>query len=215
MASRSWDYSQSELTADAVIHIGGLVLAVAGAISIIAAALLISDMRSAVAVSVYALSLVAAFAASAAYSMWPVGPRKWQLRKFDHAAIYFLIAGTYTPFTTVMGNKGLWMLAGIWTAAIAGALLKLAFPGRYRHVSVVLYLGLAWSGLLILDTLLNSLPLRIFALLLAGGIIYSAGVPFHLWQKLKFHKAIWHGFVLAAAAVHYKAMFLLVMMRAS
>lgn len=210
MASRLWEYRREELKLDAAIHMAGIAFAFVGGVALIMEALTTADARRAAAASVYALSLIAAFAASAAYSMWPVGPTKWQLRKYDHAAIYFLIAGTYTPFTTVMGSKGLWLLAGIWSVALVGALLKLAFPGRYKRFSVVLYLALAWSGMLIVDTLLQSLPIEVFWLLLAGGIIYSAGVPFHLWQTLKFHKAIWHAFVLAAAIVHFIAVFLLI-----
>lgn len=210
MASRSWTYDPTEKAVDGTIHVGGIILAAAGGVALIAAAVSVADARSAAAASIYAFTLIAALTASALYSMWPVSPMKWQLRKYDHAAIYLLIAGTYTPFTLVMETRGYWLLAFVWSVAAVGTLLKLMFPGRYKRFSVALYLGLAWSGMLLIDTLLASLPIHIFWLLLAGGLIYSAGVPFHLWQNLRFHKAIWHGFVLAAAIVHYNAVFLMV-----
>src|SRR5690554_4661540 len=106
MTSRVWEYDRAETTVDAVIHVGGIVLAVAGAIAIIATSVLLTDSQRVAAVSVYAATLVVALSASAAYSMWPVGPMKWKLRKYDHAAIYLLIAGTYTPFTLMMGERG-------------------------------------------------------------------------------------------------------------
>lgn len=211
MASRAWDYSREELAADAAVHVAGLALATAGAIAIIAAAFAIADVADAAATTVYALSLVAALAASAVYSMWPVGPMKWTLRKYDHAAIYVLIAGTYTPFAVSMGDGGLWLLAGVWIVALVGAVLQLARPGQYRRFSIALYLGLAWSGVLIVERLLQSFPSQVFWLLIAGGVVYSAGVPFHVWQKLRFHKPIWHGFVLVAAAIHYGAVMLLML----
>lgn len=207
MASRSWNYDPTELAADATVHIVGVALAIAGAVTIVAAAFALDDVGTAIATSVYALSLIATLAASAVYSMWPVGTVKWRLRKYDHAAIYILIAGTYTPFTPLMGESGLWLLVWTWSVAAIGIFLKLAFPGRYNRFSIFLYLSLAWSGVLIFDTLTTSLPIAVIWLLLAGGIVYSAGVAFHLWQTLRFHKAIWHGFVFTAALIHYCAVF--------
>jgi hemolysin III len=211
VTSRSWNYTRKELAADAAIHVLGLVLASGGAVALVVTALMATDRLGAAAVAVYALCLLALLAASAIYSMWPVGPTKWRLRKYDHAAIYLLIAGTYTPFAVSMGDRGLWLLGSIWGMAAAGVCLKLAFPGRFKRSSVLLYLGLAWSGTLVVDTLIDSFPPYVFALLLTGGVVYSAGVPFHLWQKLPFHKAIWHAFVLTAAAIHYAAVFILLL----
>ncbi|HEV7416102.1 MAG TPA: hemolysin III family protein, partial [Tianweitania sediminis] len=213
MTDRPWNYSRSELVADGAVHAAGIVLASVGVAVILNATFAVADAVMNAAVMIYALSLLASLATSALYSLWPAGPGKWALRKYDHAAIYLLIAGTYTPFAASMGSQGVWMLAGIWTVALAGAGMKLAFPGRFKMFSIVLYLGLAWSGMLVVETLLESFPVRIFFLLLAGGLIYSAGVPFHLWQTLRFHKAIWHSFVVAAATVHYVAVFLLVLIR--
>ncbi len=208
MESRVWNYDRSELLADGAVHIAGMAFSILGASVLVAAAFWLTDLNTALATLVYALTLVAALFISALYSMWPVGPVKWRLRKFDHAAIYLLIAGTYTPFTLMMGRTGLWLLAWVWLVAAAGIVLKLAFPDRFDRLSAVFYLGLAWSGAIIFGPLLERLPMEIIWLLIVGGIIYSAGVPFHLWKKLRFHKAIWHGFVLTGAMCHYCAVYL-------
>jgi len=211
VTDRTWNYTRKELAADAAIHVAGLVLASGGAVALIVTVLMVADLLHAAAVVVYALTLVAGLAASALYSMWPVGPTKWRLRQYDYAAIYLLIAGTYTPFAVSLGDRGLWLLGSIWGMTVAGVYLKLAFPNRFKRFSVLLYLGLAWSGTLVLDTLIERFPSHVFGLLLAGGLVYSAGVPFHLWQKLRFHKAIWHAFVLTAATIHYTAVFSLLL----
>lgn len=210
MTSRDWKYDPSEMAVDAAIHIVGLVLAAGGTIAIITTALLVADVQNVAAASIYATTLVIALAASAAYSMWPLGPMKWTLRKFDHAAIYLLIAGTYTPFTVAIGERGHWLLGFVWCVAAIGAMLELISPDRYKRFSIALYLGLAWCGVLMVDNLLESVPMGVFWLLLAGGLIYSIGVPFHLLQRLKYHKAIWHSFVMTAAIAHYNAVFLLI-----
>ncbi len=215
MTDRSWNYDRTEMTVDAVVHVGGLALAAIGAVAMIAVAILIADAWSVAVAGVYLATLVLALAASATYSMWPVTPTKWLLRKYDHAAIYLLIAGTYTPFAMALGESGRWLLAFVWTVAILGASLKFVLPERYQKLSIVLYLGLAWSGIVMIEALLDALPTHIFWLLLAGGVVYSAGVVFHLWSGLRFHKAIWHIFVLAAAIIHYNAIFLLIANTAS
>ncbi|MBS9719525.1 hemolysin III family protein [Tianweitania sp. BSSL-BM11] len=211
MTGRAWNYTRKELSADAVIHVAGLVLASGGALALVVTAFMVAGFSDVAAVAVYALTLVAGLVASALYSMWPIGPTKWRLRKYDYAAIYLLIAGTYTPFAVSLGDRGLWLLGSIWSMATAGILLKLVFPNRFKRFSVLLYLGLAWSGAMIFNTLFESFPAHVFGLLLAGGLVYSAGVPFHLWQSLPFHKAIWHAFVLTAATIHYAAVFSLLL----
>lgn len=205
MDNFSWNYDRAELVADGTIHVAGVILGVGGAISMIAAAFWIADMSSAIAASVYAVTLVSTLSMSAVYNMWPVGTRKWQLRKFDHAAIYLLIAGTYTPFALQIDTRGAWLLVWIWSVAAFGALLKIAFPGRYDRIALLLYLGLGWSGVFMFDTVLSSFSPAIIWLLICGGAVYSIGVVFHLWHSLRFQNAIWHGFVLIGAVCHYCA----------
>jgi len=156
---------------------------------------------------VYVIGLVTMLAFSADYNLWPVSPVKWVLRRFDHSAIYLLIAGTYTPFLGQMKNAlasaGLGI--GVWLSAAVGMALKLALPGRFDRLAVILCLLLGWSGVIAYDSLASAIPSSSLWLLAIGGILYSLGTLFHVWRRLRFHNAIWHGFVLLAASCHYSA----------
>jgi len=202
----SWDYDRAEIIADGVVHAIGLCLGLIGALTIVVMAVRIERIEIAP-ILVYVIGLVAMLALSAAYNMWPVSPAKWILRRFDHSAIYLLIAGTYTPFLaqmkSVLASAGLG--AGVWLSAVIGMILKLALPGRFDRLSVVLFLLLGWSGIVAYDSLASALPSASLWLLAIGGILYSVGALFHVWQSLRFHTAIWHGFVLIAAGCHYSA----------
>jgi hemolysin III len=144
---------------------------------------------------------------SAAYNMWPVSGAKWLLRRFDHSAIYVLIAGTYTPFLAQIkaGLTSSGLNIGIWSAAAIGVVLKLLLPGRFERVSIILYLLLGWSGIISYDAAASALPSSTLWLIAAGGALYSTGLIFHLWQRLRFQNAIWHAFVVLAAVCHYLA----------
>ena len=202
-----WHYDAKELRADGVVHVVGVALAVLGAFGLAAVAPPAS--LDSAAIAIYAGALLATLGLSAAYNMWPVSPTKWLLRRLDHASIYFLIAGTYTPFVvlTKSGTTSTSLLLGIWSVALLGTALKLLLPGRYDGLSVALYLALGWSGLATYDSVLAVLPTAAIWLVVAGGALYSAGVVFHLWAGLRFQNAIWHGFVLVAASCHYGAVF--------
>lgn len=198
----AWPYSTAELWADGVIHVLGVVLAVAGAAAFVAKMGGRVGLGEMAAGGVYLATLLFSICASAAYNIWPVSRTKWLLRRADHSAIYLLIAGTYTPFMVQMET---WtMLLLVWSIALIGVALKLLQPGRYDRLSVGLYLGLGWSGLATYDTL-PLLKSGVLTLIVAGGMVYSLGVIFHLWEKLRFQNVIWHGFVLVAAAIHYAA----------
>ena len=205
MRQQTWNYDRAELVADGTVHVAGLVLAVIGAIAMVVTAFSVVTLPHALAASLYALTLIVTLLMSALYNMWPVGPRKWRLRKFDHAAIYLLIAGTYTPFAMQMGPTGRWLLAWMWGVAAVGMILKLTYTGRFDRVAVLLYLGLAWSGVFLFELMVESLPAIVVQLIVAGGLAYTIGVVFHLWRSLRFQNAIWHGFVLCGAAIHYFA----------
>ena len=207
IVSVPWNYDAKELLADGVVHVVGIALAVLGAFGLAAVAPQAS--LDSAAIAIYAGALLGTFSLSAAYNMWPVSPTKWLLRRFDHAAIYFLIAGTYTPFVvlTKSGTAATQILFGIWSVALLGTALKLLLPGKYDRWSVALYLALGWSGLATYDNVIAFLPTAAIWLVVAGGALYSAGVVFHLWAGLRFQNAIWHGFVLVAASCHYAAVF--------
>ncbi|KQT43019.1 DNA-binding protein [Aureimonas sp. Leaf454] len=197
-----WPYTAAETIADAIVHASGLVLSVAGAAVFLVAISSGVPGAAVAAVAVYLATLILSISASAVYNLWPVSRTKWLLRRLDHSAIYLLIAGTYTPFMVEMGLG--WMLAGVWAIALLGVGLKLLMPGRYDRLSIALYLALGWSGVAVWDRL-DVLPENVVLLIVAGGLVYSLGVIFHLWESLRFQNAIWHAFVLVAAAIHYLA----------
>lgn len=203
-------YDKAELWADGIVHVVGVTLAVGGAVAILWYFAGQTSPALYIATLVYVLSLVAALSISAVYNIWPVSPVKQFLRRFDHSMIYVLIAGTYTPFIMKMGEGAGWHLALVWLIALCGISLKLMLPGRFDRLAILLYLALGWSGVLIYDQLLQFLSAPVVMLITAGGIIYSLGVIFHVWERLRFQNAIWHGFVVTGAALHYGAVFIAV-----
>ncbi|MGU3401427.1 PAQR family membrane homeostasis protein TrhA [Brucellaceae bacterium D45D] len=205
--SMNWKYDRAELWADGVIHVLGVTLALAGAVAMLIRFLPNMPAATSISSSVYLACLLATLTISAVYNIWPVSPTKWFLRRFDHSAIYLLIAGTYTPFVMHMGERALPLLVFVWGVALFGVALKLFLPGRFDRLSILLYLALGWSGVMVYDTMIQSLSAPVFWLIAAGGIVYSMGVIFHVWERLRFQNAIWHGFVLVGAALHYCAVF--------
>ena len=208
-----WNYDRAELIADGVVHVVGVCAGlVAATVLIVLAAIYASPLDVAV-VSVYVAGLLTMLVLSATYNLWPVSRAKWVLRRFDHSAIYVLIAATYTPF--IMGVKdsvfAVALLIGVWCVAIVGIVLKLALPGRFDRLSVGLYLAMGWSGVMLYDAVMQALPAKALGFVAAGGVLYTFGVIFHAWQRLRFQNAIWHGFVLLGAACHYTAVLDLVL----
>lgn len=201
-----WDYDRAEIIADGTVHAIGVCLGLIGAITIVVIAFNLQRIEV-TPILIYVIGLVTMLALSAAYNMWPVSPAKWVLRRLDHSAIYLLIAGTYTPFLaqmkSVVASAGLGV--GVWLSAAIGMALKLALPGRFDRLAVVLCLLLGWSGVIAYDAFASVLPSASVWLLAIGGILYSVGTLFHVWRDLRFHNAIWHCFVLLAASCHYWA----------
>jgi hemolysin III len=208
------NYDRAEIIADGVVHVIGVALGVVGAAVLLAIAFRAARSIEAGSAVIYVIGLLSMLGLSAAYNLWPVSPRKWLLRRFDHSAIYLLIAATYTPFLLQMksGPVPVALLIIVWLTAAIGIALKLRWPGRFDRISIVLYLVLGWSGLLAYAPVAEALrPLTLW-LIAIGGSLYSIGVIFHVWERLRFHNAIWHGFVLSAAGVHYTAVLSCVML---
>ena len=160
-----------------------------------------------VAGSVYGASLIALYASSSWYHGTHHPRWKPWLKVADHASIYILIAGTYTPFTlvTLRGGWG-WSLFGVvWGLAAVGAFWKFWFVHRFEFVSTLIYLGMGWLGVVAIVPLLERLPAGGLVWLVLGGAAYSLGTVFFLWEKLPYHHAIWHGFVLLGVGCHYGA----------
>jgi hemolysin III len=202
-----WNFDRSELIADAVVHIIGVCFGLVAATALIVLAAVYASAIDVAAVSVYVAGLLAMLVLSATYNLWPVSRAKWVLRRFDHSAIYLLIAATYTPFIMELKDSifAIALLIGVWGAAIVGIVLKLVLPGRFDRLAVGLYLAMGWSGVMLYDAVVKALPTMALAFIVAGGVLYSLGVIFHAWQRLRFQNAIWHCFVLLGAACHYTA----------
>jgi hemolysin III len=202
-----WNYDRAEIIADGIVHAIGVFSGLIAVTVLIVLAAVFASAYSVVTVSVYAAGLLAMLGCSAAYNLWPVSQRKWVLRRFDHSAIYVLIAATYTPIFAQLQDRvfAMSLLAGVWAVAAAGIAIKLFFPGRFDRLSVGLYLAMGWSGIIAYDAGLSSLPKLAVWFIFAGGVLYSFGVIFHAWQRLRFQNVIWHCFVLLGAACHYMA----------
>jgi hemolysin III len=203
----AWRYDKAEIVVDGIVHGLGVISGLAAVVVLVALAAGKLGPWELTSVLAYGGALLAMLIASALYNLWPVSPVKWVLRRFDHSAIYLLIAGTYTPFISQMriGLESIALLVGVWLTALAGAALKLRYPGRFDRLSVVVYLAIGWSGVMAYEAL-TALPDSTIRLLVLGGILYTVGIVFHGWRNLRFQNAIWHAFVLAAAGCHYGAL---------
>lgn len=196
-------YHRHEETADAVVHVLGIVFAINASLWLLWHATGLSVLVS---VSVYCVGLLAMIGCSAAYNMMPHHrPSKKILRRLDHAAIFIMIAATYTPFAVnrLAAPSGIIILAVVWTCATFGVVMKLVAPRRFELISLALYLGMGWVIVTVIQPLSLSLAHVNFWLLMAGGIVYSAGVIFYVWERIPYHRAIWHAFVLIATVLQF------------
>jgi hemolysin III len=201
------DYTVGERVADGVLHVIGVTASTVAAAVLIIFAFHHLPSLSFVSLTIYGVGLVAAFVCSAAYHLIDKPSLKAILRRFDHAAIYVKIAATYTPFAIVKlgGPVGYALLGSVWAIGALGAAAKLLWPEHFVRTSYVLYLALGWCGILVLVPLTLAVTPSVLLLLAIGGCLYTIGVAFHLWRKLRYHNAIWHAFVLAASSFHFAA----------
>jgi len=206
------DYSLREEIASSLIHGIGIVLSIAGLATLAAAASLRGDAWHVASVCVYGATLVLLYTASTLYHGIPNPGAKPLLRLLDHAAIFLLIAGTYTPFTLISlrGPWGWTLFAIVWSLALVGIALEMRRV-RNRVLSVGLYVGMGWVGIVAAGPLIDSVPVPGLWLLLAGGLCYTFGVPFYLWRKLPYNHALWHVFVLAGSVLQFFAVLLYVL----
>ena len=198
-----------EELANTTTHGVGIGFSIAGLVLLVARAALAGDAWQLVSFSIFGASLILLYTASTLYHSFRSKRIKEIFRVFDHAAIYVLIAGTYTPFllVTLRGPWG-WSLFGtIWGLALAGISFKIMFGPRFEIVSTIFYLLMGWVVIVAIKPLLAVLPMAGFFWLLGGGLAYSLGVIFFAWEKLPFNHAIWHGFVMAGSFLHFFAVF--------
>jgi hemolysin III len=199
--------TRGELVADGVIHVIGITAGLIGAAILVISAATQGSPLELAAVATYSGGLLAMLGCSAAYQILRSSRRRELLRCFDHSAIFLMIAGTYTPFT-LLRIRPFWdvvLTAAVWSIAGAGIALRLIRPQVFDRVSLGFYLALGWAGLAAIAPLVPMVHFSTLILLGAGGLLYSVGVVFHVWDRLPFQNAIWHGFVLIAAAAHYTA----------
>jgi hemolysin III len=198
----------SEELASSITHGVGAVLAISALAVLVCLAGAGGDARRVVTLGLYGTTLLLMYLASTAYHLARSPRLKRRMRICDHASIYLLIAGTYTPVALVLMHGGWgWTLFGIvWGLAIAGVVLKLFFVGRFDRLSVTLYVLMGWTLLIALRPVLAAVPPGGLRWLLAGGVAYTAGVGFYLWENLPFNHAIWHLFVLSGSICHFFAM---------
>ena len=194
------------MRADLIVHLTGLVFALFGGGILLGLSVGLGRLGQVAAIGVYAAGLLAMLSLSTAYNF---GKAPWRpvLRRLDHAGIFLMIAGSYTPFTT-HNLRGAWawgMTAAVWSIALFGVAGKLLLPGLSRRIWVGVYLALGWLVLVAIKPLVAALSWPSLLLLAVGGLVYTSGVFFYANKRLKYARAIWHGHVVAAAGVHWAA----------
>ena len=201
-------YSRAELISDAIVHLAALVLAI-GAVPVLITltALWEGGALGIVGVSVYGATLIAMLTASLLYNHLPRPDWRDLLRRFDHAAIYMKIAGTYTPFALLSGT-GTGVLAAIWSVALVASIGNFMVRKWSTVVGTLICLCMGWFIVFGGRDLLALMSTPVVVLMVVGGVLYSAGTLFLLWSKMRFHNTIWHGFVVTASVVFFVAIFM-------
>ncbi len=205
-------YSKTEEIANWVTHAVALLLSITALALMVVYSTRFGNVYHIVSSAVFGTTLILLYSASTLYHFVPVGRAKNVFQKLDHAMIYLLIAGTYTPYTLVnlRGPWG-WSIFGVvWGVALTGLLLELIMKKRLGWLSISLYLCLGWIIVIAVKPLMANLAGGGVVLLVAGGLFYSLGVIFYLWKRLPFQHAIWHLFVIAGSLCHFFSIFLYV-----
>jgi hemolysin III len=199
--------TRAERIADGWVHAIGVAFGAIGAIVLMALSIARGGLGQASAISVYAICLVVMLAVSAAYNLADRAAARSVLRRIDHAAIFLMIAGSYTPFTTQRfeGGWAFGMTSAVWSIALIAAAGKLFLPGVSRLVWLPVYVLLGWMVVAAFEPLTQRVAPVALLLLVIGGVIYTSGIAIYVSRRLPFRRAIWHGFVLAAAGTHYAA----------
>ncbi|KOF56904.1 hemolysin D [Clostridium sp. DMHC 10] len=198
-------YSKGEEIANAITHGIGTLLAIAALVLLIVFAAKYGDAWYVVSYTIYGVCLVLLYLFSTLYHSICAKGAKKVFRIFDHASIYILIAGTYTPFAlTVLRKHGGWVIFGVvWGATLIGIVTKVFFCGKFEKMSTLLYVVMGWMIVFYIKTLISVIPLNGVILLVAGGIIYTLGAVLFLFDKIPYNHAIWHLFVISGSACHF------------
>lgn len=202
-------YTLGEEIFNSVTHGVGSLLSIAGTVVLIVFSAINSDAFAVVSSAVYGASLIILYTMSTLYHSITNEKAKKFFRIMDHNTIFFLIAGTYTPYTlAVLRNPLGWVLFGIvWGAAAIGIVLNSIDLEKFSKISVVCYIAMGWVIIIAVKPLMNSMPFISFALLVAGGIFYTIGVIFYAIKKVKYFHSVWHIFTVIGSALHYFSVF--------
>lgn len=203
-------YSLGEEIANGITHGLGAGLSVAGLTLLVVLAALYGDVWRVVSFSIYGSTLIILYLASTLYHSFQHPRVKRVFRIIDHASIYLLIAGTYTPFLLV-SMRGAWgwtLLVVIWGLALLGIGFKVLFTHHFQKLSTLAYVLMGWLCVIALKEALVSIPPGGLIWLAVGGVVYTVGVVFYAWKKLPYNHAIWHLFVLGGSTCHYFAILL-------
>ena len=203
LLARRVGYTRGEYISDLVVHVLGMVLVLACVPTLFALSLVTGqETTPLVGIVLYGLSFASMILCSAMYNIFPHPEWEWLFKRLDHSAIYLKIAGTFTGFAMLAG-QGFLIVGALWAAAVAGISLKMICPFRFRRTSLLLYLGMGWAGGLVAFSIFAVLPPVTGVLIAGGGLLYTIGVGFYLWQGLPYHLTIWHAFVLIASLMLY------------
>ncbi len=205
-------FRDKEELANSVSHGLGVVFGLVGIPMLIATAISTGHWSAIVGSIVYGLSFLMVFLFSTLYHGTRQPRRKQLFKILDHISIYFLIAGSYTPFVLmyVYNGTGIIMLSVLWGLTLVGTIMKIWFTGRFNLLSTAIYLLMGWMLIFAGKTFFASLPMPIIILIAVGGALYTLGVIFYLWERFRYHHAVWHVFVLAAGICHFAAVYLTV-----
>jgi hemolysin III len=200
-------YTIGEEIANSVTHGVGLLLSIAGLAVLIVFASRLGNAWHVVSCTIFATTLILQYTFSTLYHSIQIPRTKSMLRVLDHSAIFLLIAGTYTPFMLVnlRGPWGWSLFSIVWSLALLGVLFQVSLLRRWQGVSLALYIGMGWVVVFAIKPMLAAVAPGGLILLLLGGLAYTSGVIFYLWKGLRYHHAIWHGFVLAGSILHFFA----------
>ncbi|KWQ05839.1 hemolysin III [Acinetobacter harbinensis] len=205
------DYPHREEQINALSHALGAILAVIASIFMLIKGHYL-PVGQFFGLSVYALSLILLFSSSAIYHFATDYEKRAWYKKLDHTAIYYLIAGTYTPFLSIAlpTTKAHYLLIALWLIAAIGTLFKLVFIHRFQKISLMAYLLMGWLALLVMDDMRQFLSTEALTYLILGGLAYTVGALFYALKKVRYSHAIWHIFVLLGAGLHFFAIYLYV-----
>jgi hemolysin III len=199
------DYSRNEEIANVATHGLGIILSLIGLLFLILKAHTQGNLWHMMSFIIFGISLFLMYSSSTLYHIVHGENIKRSLRKLDHSAIYFLIAGTYTPFllTSLRSTTGWIMFTIVWLFAIVGIIIKMATEIRSKWLSAIIYLVMGWLAVFIAHSMIENLPMVSIIFIAAGGLFYTTGVIFYVWKKLPYHHAVWHLFVLAGSISHF------------